>query len=100
MAAAARIGRAIGLTPPDVVARQDRLLRAFGLPTRCPGVPAAALLRAALWDKKVRGGQVRWVLLDGLGSARVEADVPEAAVRTALAEIGARDDPADEGTEA
>jgi 3-dehydroquinate synthase len=89
MAAAARVGRELGLTPNDVVERQDTLLATFGLPIRCPGVPADALLRAALWDKKVRGGRVRWVLLGGLGTAQVVADVPDEVVRAALLEVGA-----------
>lgn len=92
MAAAARIGQALGVTPPDVVARQDALLEALGLPMRCPDVPARALMRAALWDKKVRGGRVRWVLISRLGEARVVENVPDDVVRSALLEIGASGD--------
>lgn len=97
MAAAARIGQRLGITPDDVVARQDALLEAFGLPTRCPGVAAAALMRAALWDKKVRGGRVRWVLPTALGAASGVRDVPDEVVRAALREIGATDEPAPDG---
>lgn len=92
MAAAARVGLRRGITPPDVVARQEDLLQAFGLPVRCPGVPAEALMRAALWDKKVRGGRVRWVLPTGLGQAIGVGDVPDDVVRDALLEIGASDE--------
>ncbi|HEX9058016.1 MAG TPA: 3-dehydroquinate synthase [Ktedonobacterales bacterium] len=99
MAAAARIGQRLGLTPADVVARQDALLEAFGLPVRCPGVPAEALMRAALWDKKVRGGRVRWVLLTGLGSATGVTDIPDEIVRDALLDIGATADPVPEREE-
>lgn len=93
MAAAARIGQRLGLTPPGVVARQDALLEAFGLPRRCPGVAVDALMHAALWDKKTRGGRVRWVLLSGIGAAQVAPDVPGAVVRAALLEVGASDVP-------
>ena len=93
MAVAARVGQRMGITPDDVVARQDALLAAFGLPLRCPDVSATALIRAALWDKKTRGGRVRWVLLAGIGEARVVADVPDETVRAALLEVGASDEP-------
>ncbi|HEV2236915.1 MAG TPA: 3-dehydroquinate synthase, partial [Ktedonobacterales bacterium] len=89
MTVAARIGARLGVTPPAVVRRQDALLARFGLPVRCPGVAAAALLRATLWDKKVRGGAVRWVLPTAIGAAIVRGDVPEEVVRDALLEIGA-----------
>jgi 3-dehydroquinate synthetase len=59
---------------------------------RCPDVPVRALMRAALWDKKVRGGRVRWVLISRLGEARVVENVPDDVVRSALLEIGAYGD--------
>ncbi|HLJ81945.1 MAG TPA: hypothetical protein VKT52_10695, partial [Ktedonobacterales bacterium] len=91
MAAAARIGVRAGVTPTSLVERQDALLESFGLPTRLDGLSAPALLRAALWDKKVRGGKVRWVLPTALGSSALFADVPEEDVRTVLLELGAVD---------
>jgi 3-dehydroquinate synthase len=89
MVVAARVGRRLGLTPDDAVERLDELLEAFGLPTRCVGMSADALIQAALWDKKVRGGSVRWVLLTALGHATVRGDVPDELVRDALLEVGA-----------
>jgi 3-dehydroquinate synthase len=89
MAAAARIGARLGVTPPDVVRRQDDLLARFDLPLRCDGISADALLRASLWDKKVRGGMVRWVLPTEIGAATIVRDVPEDVVRAALLELGA-----------
>jgi shikimate kinase / 3-dehydroquinate synthase len=99
MAAAAHLGHQLGLTPADLVARQEALLEAFGLPVRCPGVSAAALTRAALWDKKVRGSQVRWVLPTALGAAMVVSDVPDDVVRGALLVVGASDAPDEAGEE-
>jgi 3-dehydroquinate synthase len=89
MAVAARIGQRLGLTPDDVVERLDDLIEAFGLPTRCPGTSADALMQAALWDKKVRGGKIGWVLLTELGRATPRTDVPDSIVREALLEVGA-----------
>lgn len=96
MAVAARLGRRLGVTPPELVARQEALLARFGLPIRADGLSAAALLRAALWDKKVRGGRIRWVLPSALGSAALRTDVADEDVRAALLEVGAVDgDPSD-----
>jgi shikimate kinase/3-dehydroquinate synthase len=89
MAFAGRLGRRLGITPEEVVARQERLLERFGLPLRAEGLSALALLRTILWDKKVREGRVRWVLPTALGQGALFADVPEAAVRATLLEIGA-----------
>ncbi len=92
MAAAGRLGRHRGITPDDVVERQEALLSRFALPVRADGLRARDLLRATLWDKKARGGQVRWVLPSAFGAAALYGDVPEPDVRAALLEIGAADD--------
>lgn len=92
MVAEARLGARLGITPVEVVERQEELLVRFELPTDLEGISAPALLRAALWDKKVRGGKVRWVLPTGLGSATLVSDIAEDDVRAALLESGAVDD--------
>jgi 3-dehydroquinate synthase len=89
MMVAARIGVLLGVTPDEVVTRQEKLLTYLGLPTNLKGVSVSALLGAALWDKKVRGGSVRWILPTELGRSRVVSDVPLATVRQALLETGA-----------
>jgi 3-dehydroquinate synthase len=92
MVFAARLGQRIGVTPPAIVARLEALLARFGLPTRLDGISAPALLRATLWDKKARGGTVRWVLLTDLGAATLVVSAPEEAIRATLLELGATDD--------
>lgn len=92
MVVEARLGVRLGITPHEVVERQDELLMRFELPTDLEGISAPALLRAALWDKKVRGGKVRWVLPTDLGSATLVSDIAEDDVRAALLESGAVDD--------
>lgn len=92
MMAAAQLGQRICVTPAEIVTRQEALLTRFGLPIRAEGFSAAALMRAALWDKKVRGGKVRWVLPTALGSSTLIGDIPDEDVRAALLAIGAVDD--------
>src|SRR5262249_47554257 len=77
MVAAARLGWRLGITPDEVVTRQEKLLKRFGLPVRADELSVSALVRAALWDKKVRGGRVRWVLPTAIGASTLIADVPE-----------------------
>lgn len=91
MQVAARIGLQLGVTPEDVVSRQEKLLTYLGLPTSLKGVSADALVGAALWDKKVRGGAVRWVLPTALGRTAVVSNVPIEVVREALVASGAEE---------
>ena len=89
MMVAARIGLRRGITPAEVVERQERLLRLLGLPVTANGLAVVELMRAALWDKKVSGGRVRWVLPTALGASSLYDDVPDDVVRDALIETGA-----------
>ena len=84
MRAAALISRDLGLLSDDDFHRQQALLRAFGLPEAAPGLSVDAVLEATLLDKKVRGGSIRWVLLEGIGHAVVRDGVPDAVVRRAV----------------
>ncbi len=77
MAAAARMGAALGLCDQAFVAWQDDLLRAYGLLRPLPALDAAALLSATRLDKKSAGGRVSWILPVRGAEVRITADVPE-----------------------
>ena len=64
--------------------RVRALIEAAGLPGAAPAVGAAALREAMGMDKKVQQKQLRFVLLDGLGSAYVTTDYDEAALARLL----------------
>ncbi|MBI4199897.1 MAG: 3-dehydroquinate synthase [Chloroflexi bacterium] len=87
MVGAAHIGQRLGVTPPEVVERQDALLRRFQLPVRCPGVDLGTVEEAMALDKKALGPSLRWVLLESLGHAVVRADVPASLAHEVLAEL-------------
>jgi shikimate kinase/3-dehydroquinate synthase len=76
MAGAARIARRLGLLSPELVERQDAIIARFGLPLRASGVDPAKVLAATALDKKVKGGAIRWVLLEGIGRTVIHHDVP------------------------
>jgi shikimate kinase / 3-dehydroquinate synthase len=64
--------------------RQQRLIRAYGLPESAPGLDVDAVIEATLQDKKVSAGAVRWVLLRRLGAAYVHGPIDAAVVRRAV----------------
>jgi len=84
MMAAARIGERMGLTPPELVRRQSRLLDVYGLPTRLAGIDVDAVIEATSHDKKVAAKRVRWVLLEDAGHPVIRDDVPRDLVRDVL----------------
>jgi 3-dehydroquinate synthetase len=84
MRAAGLIALELGLLPADDFERQQKLIRAAGLPESAPGVSVDAVLAASTQDKKVRAGSINWVLLEGIGRATTRNTVPESVVRRAV----------------
>ena len=82
--AAAHLAARLGLAPVEVVARQERLLAALGLPIRVERIDTAALLAAIARDKKARDGRVPFVLAPAIGTFRVVPEVGADDVRAAL----------------
>jgi 3-dehydroquinate synthase len=81
MRAAARIGARAGYCDEGLVAEQEELLRAFGLPGRLPAYDPEAVLAALSRDKKARAGAVQWVMPRELGRAEVGKRVADEVVR-------------------
>ncbi len=63
--------------------RADELVRRIPVPSGLAGLPVESLTAAMKADKKVRGGRVRFVLLDRIGHAFVTDDVRAAWVEEA-----------------
>lgn len=71
--AAARVSVRLGLASPDEAKRIGALLGCFGLPTAIPSdLDPADLVTAIESDKKSAGGEIRFVVMKGLGSAGFE----------------------------
>jgi len=85
MVQAARLSERLGLAPAvDTVRLRDLLLR-FGLPVDPPrGLDPDALIAHMRLDKKTQAGGLRFIVWEGAGRARVQADVPEDTVRDVL----------------
>ncbi|HEU4516666.1 MAG TPA: 3-dehydroquinate synthase [Steroidobacteraceae bacterium] len=86
LALAAELSARTGRMPQAEAARVRKLLSSTGLPADPPRLGRERMLELMSMDKKVKGGQVRLVLLDGIGSATVTADYPREALEALLEE--------------
>ena len=69
MVAAAKWGEALGVTPAGTHERIERVLLAYGLPTKEPeGLSREQLTATMALDKKAEGSKVNVVLLTGIGA--------------------------------
>jgi len=87
MVSAAALAESLGRIGPDIVARQERLLRAFDLPVAVPtgaGFTTDALLDIMARDKKTVGGRLRFVLPTRIGHVELVDGIDPAAVRSIL----------------
>lgn len=75
----------------DVTGRIERVLSAWGLPIRHPGLDAGALVAAMRRDKKREGARHRLVLPAGIGVEPELAVVEESAIEAALARLAQPD---------
>jgi 3-dehydroquinate synthase len=87
---AAALSRDLGLIDGAASASVAEVVTTQGLPTRLrEPLPADAMLAAMRHDKKNRAGQVRFVVLRGLGKAATLDGVTEAKAREILLAAGA-----------
>jgi 3-dehydroquinate synthase len=87
MRAAALISMWSGSCSPTLVRDQDALLDAFGLPGRLPKVDPAQVLAAMRRDKKVKRGEIDWVLPVEMGRALTQRRADYWLVRRAVREV-------------
>lgn len=90
MRAALDLGERLGVTPKEVAASAHALLDAVGLPASAPpSLDEGLAARALESDKKRRGGELRFVLLEGPGRASVQP-VPRSEALWSLERVLAR----------
>lgn len=77
---AAELAAELGLLDEAAVAAHREAFTAVGLPTSWGGAPWEEVLGVMTADKKARAGQLRFVLLDGIGHPVVRVVSPEALV--------------------
>lgn len=87
-AAAAKLCVSLGLLDESGRQRILSVIRKAGLPTTGMTLDREAVVGAMAFDKKVKSGKLRFVLLNGIGRAVVRDDVPVELVRDAVESIG------------
>ncbi|MGL3607376.1 3-dehydroquinate synthase [Rhizobium sp. G187] len=85
MVLAHRFSARMNLASPDLADRVEAHLSEVGLPTRMEQIPGElppteVLMDAIAQDKKVKGGQLTFILTHGLGQSFVADDVPASEV--------------------
>lgn len=86
MVMAGALSVASGLCKKGEVHRLQTLLERAGLPVRAPRFPVSRYLEAMSRDKKVEGGKMRFVVMEGIGRASVRGDLHPEAVANAIQE--------------
>ena len=91
MCLAFRLSERIGACPPQTAARVRSHIKAAGLPTEIQDIPgelpdAAQMVDLMGQDKKVRDGQLTFILARQIGEAYITRDVSRETVRDFLAE--------------
>jgi 3-dehydroquinate synthase len=86
----AELARLAGRLDDDTAARHERVLASVGLPTRFDGASFDDLHATMRVDKKARGSQLRFVVLDGVGRPAILADPPEEHLRAAYEHLAGR----------
>jgi 3-dehydroquinate synthase len=84
MVMAADLSARLGLIDEATSLRIKALIERTGLPIKGPKLGADRYLELMQVDKKAEGGEIRFVVVGPLGSARMQA-APEAMVRDVLA---------------
>ena len=74
----------LGLTDAALLPRLRRLIERAGLPVVAPKMPVERWLELMRVDKKSEGGEIRFVLIEGLGRAGLHA-APDALVAEVIA---------------
>lgn len=82
--AACEISVLRGLLTREEADEARRLFQAFGLPDTVTGLDAEQIIAASKHDKKMEKGQIKFILLRGIGNAYVDPTVTEAEMRQGL----------------
>lgn len=84
MVMAGELSRRLGLIGEKEQARLRELLERAGLPVTGPKLPPEQLMELMAVDKKAAQGKVRFIVLEGIGAARLRGDIDPRLVREAV----------------
>jgi 3-dehydroquinate synthase len=84
MIAAARLAASRNMLDQNSIDRIVALIKKAGLPASGLKLSIDEVLKAMLFDKKVKSGKIRFILPDRIGHVVIQDDIPEPLVRQAL----------------
>ncbi len=84
MVAEARISEALGMIDASEVALLVNGISQTGLPVSLPSFPSEIILKLMLGDKKSEEGTIQWTLLEAIGKAVWDINVPDNIVEQSL----------------
>ena len=87
LVAAACISRERGLLTLEEYEQICQACRLFELPLTIQGLAAEDIIQATKKDKKMENGQVKFILMDGIGKSFIDKTVTDAELAKAIAEI-------------
>lgn len=87
MVIAAGLSESLGLIDEQIFNRIVKLIKAVGLKTKIRDVPQAAIISAHYRDKKFIGRKNRFVLLKGIGRAKIAENIPLELIKKAIKNI-------------
>lgn len=76
MVMAADLSWRLGLLTNDEARKIKKLIAAFGLPVTPPGIDVPTFLNLMGKDKKADQGKIKFILLEAIGKARIQANIP------------------------
>jgi len=84
MLVACQMSKRLNFIDDEILSRIEKLIQAIGLPTKIKKVSLAKILKAHYRDKKFIGKKNRFVLIKGIGKAKVVEDIPLRLIREAI----------------
>ena len=84
---AAKISKKIGLINSETVKRQQDILKKFNLPVTLNFDKTEMIIQTTRIDKKSTDGNIKWVLLNGIGNATVKNKIHENMVISCIKDI-------------
>ena len=76
----------LGLIKEPLLKRAESLIKDVGLPIRIERVPIEKILKSHYRDKKFMGAKNKFVLIEGLGKAKIVKNIPLSLIKTAIEE--------------
>lgn len=87
MIAAASISRERGLLTMDEYCQVCRACELFDLPLKVSGLSSEDIIQATKKDKKMENGQIKFILMNGLGKSYIDKTVTDEELSRAITEI-------------